>query len=156
MFTKLTSKLHQGLSKLIPAFSVSAPAPEAVSIRILDKLGIACVEQFVAQVGVLREFRKDYFFHLLNVDLKPVWTNVMFILSGRVESITGIGRYRPDMLGDVWPVFQELERLKEMFARRIRLFAIDYWMRRKVRKPIMRLVSVVEQNLRSATHWRIG
>jgi len=60
------------------------------------------------------------------------------------------------MLGDVWPVFQELERLKEMFARRIRLLAIDYWMRGEVREPVMRLVSVIEQNLLSATHWRIG
>jgi len=42
-----------------------------------------------------------------------------------------------------------LERLKKMLARRIPLSTIHHRMRRKVREPIIRLVLVVEQDLRA-------
>lgn len=146
--TQSPSQPHQRFSKFIPSVTISTVSPEGIiGPRILDKVRVSGVQEFLPKIGVLLELELKDFVHLGDSNLKPVRANVSSLFMGFVESRSRSGTARPDTLGDVWVSINELHRLEEMFASRIHLSAIQDRMRREIGESIIGATSIVELDL---------
>jgi hypothetical protein len=124
VFPERAAKFHEAFAKFVAPLMVLAPTPETVHVRVLDENSITSVQQLLIKFAVLREFVSHNVVHDFDVNLQPIITNVILVMSCGVERISGRWAPCPDVFCNIWAVFYKLHCLEKMFAGGIRLLLV--------------------------------